>query len=556
MKKITLLFLLISVNFAFSQVLTEDFEAGLSVPTGWTNSDIAGGGDIWTFQTGGEVPYLATPNTTFYTDGEFTGNYAFFDSDDYGNNATPENAALVSPTFNCSSLTSVLLTFNHLFVSGYGGEAYVEVFNGLQWIEVASYSELNVAADTYVAGLVELDVSTELAGVSNAQLRFRWVGDYSWGWAVDNIIVEEGPSCLVPDSYSAGTVATNSFELNWTDSNAGTPTWEIEWGTQGFAQGSGTPVTNLTSTTYTFPGLTADTTYDFYIRTNCGAVDGDSEWEGPISFTSAYDCSTLSIPYTENWSNDNLYYSCYSIEDTNTDDLSWTFNSGVNDLNGDGTDDNFITVFPQGVGVAKDDWVFTPSFYGTAGTDYTISVTYNSVDVNATANESFDLVITDTPLSSATNQTTIGSYSGITQAGTYGDTTGNDLITQAYTSSASYTPTADGDFHVAIHANTPAADSDVFFVLEIVISETLSVDEFNLDTFKHYYNKDLKVLNLESSNLPLSNVEIFSISGQTVLQKSLNNTTDSIDVSKLSNGVYLAKVNIGENTRTIKFVKH
>ena len=220
------------------------------------------------------------------------------------------------------------------------------------------------------------------------------------------------------------------------------------------------------------------------------------------------------------------------------------------------TDDNFINVFPQSAGIAKDDWVFTPSFYGTAGTDYTISIKYNSVDVNATANESFNLVITDTPSSSATNQTTIGSYSGITQAGTYGDTSGNDLITQAYTSTASYTPNVDGDFHVAIHANTPAADSDVFFILEIVITETLSVDEFDLSTFKHFYNKDLKVLNLESSNQPLTNVEIFSITGQNVLQKNLSSTTGSIDVSQLSNGIYLAKVNIGGNMQTIKFVKH
>lgn len=556
MKKITLLLLFISVNFAFSQVLSEDFEAGLSLPSGWTNNDIAAGGDIWTFETGGEVPYLTSPNSTFYTDGEFTGNYAFLNSDGYGNNFTPENAALESPAFDCSTLTSVQLSFNHLFTSGYGGEGHVEVYDGSQWVEVASYSELNVTADTYIAGLVELDVSTELAGVSNAQVRFRWVGDYSWGWAVDNIIVEEGPSCFVPDSFSAGTVTPNSFELNWADSNVGTPTWEIEWGLQGFTQGAGTSVTNLTSTTYTFPGLTADTVYEFYIRSNCGGTEGDSEWVGPISFTSAYDCSTLSIPYTENWSNENLYFSCYSVEDTNTDDLSWTFNTGVNDLDGDGTDDNFITVFPQGAGAAKDDWVFTPSFYGTAGTDYTISIKYNSVDVNATANESFDLVITDTPSSLATNQTTIGSYSGITQNGTYGDTTGNDLITQAYTSAASYTPTVDGDFHVAIHANTPAADSDVFIVLEIVITETLSVDEFNLGAFKHHYNKNLKVLNLESSDLPMTKVEIFSVSGQTVLQKSLNNTTSSIDVSQLSNGVYLAKVNIGGNLQTIKFVKH
>ena len=311
MKNFTLLLLFISVNFAFSQVLSEDFEAGLSLPSGWTNNDIAGGGEVWTFGSGGEAVGYNPPNTIYYTDGLMAGNYALFDSDGYGGTIA-EEAALESPSFNCSGLTAVQLSFNHFFTAGYGGIGYVEVYNGSSWIEVASYTGADQAESSF--GLEEIDVSTELAGVSNAQVRFRWVGDYSWGWAVDNIIVEEGPSCFVPDSFSAGTVTPNSFEINWADSNVGTPTWEIEWGLQGFTQGAGTSVTGLTSTTYTFPSLTADTVYEFYIRTNCGGSEGDSEWIGPISFTSAYDCSILSIPYTENWSNENLYLSCYSAE--------------------------------------------------------------------------------------------------------------------------------------------------------------------------------------------------------------------------------------------------
>lgn len=130
MKNFTLLLLFISVNFAFSQVLSEDFEVGLSLPSGWTNNDIAGGGEVWTFGSGGEAVGYNPPNTIYYTDGLMAGNYALFDSDGYGGSIA-EEAALESPSFNCSGLTAVQLSFNHFFTAGYGGIGYVEVYNGI-----------------------------------------------------------------------------------------------------------------------------------------------------------------------------------------------------------------------------------------------------------------------------------------------------------------------------------------------------------------------------------------------------------------------------------------
>lgn len=552
MKKITLLFLL-SVSFSFSQVLTQDFEGGLTLPAGWTNNDIQGGGEIWTFATGGEAVGYNSPNTIYYTDGLLTGNYAIFDSDGYGGAGPTENAALESPTFDCTSLTLIQLSFNHFFTAGYGGIGYVEVFDGVSWIEVASYTGADQSASSF--GLEQIDVTTELSGVTNARVRFRWTGDYAWGWAFDNVVVEEGPSCLVPNTFTAGIVTPNSFEVNWVDGGNTSPTFEIEWGADGFTQGGGTSVTGLTSPTYTFMSLTADTPYDFYIRANCGGSLGDSDWVGPISFTSAYDCSNYGLPYTENWANENAINSCYTVEDTNTDSLSWTFND-VNDLDGDTVDDPFINIFPQAANVAKDDWLFTPAISGTAGYQYNVTIVYNSVDVNGTANESFDLVITDSPSSTATTQSVIGSYTNIVQSGVYGDTGGNDLITQAYTSMATYTPSADGDFHVAIHANTTAPNSDVFFVLSIDVSQTLSVNEFDSNSFKYSYDKNMDMLTLESSDLPFDNIELYSTLGQKVYSQELSLTNETINMSNLNDGIYLATISINGNNKTIKILKH
>lgn len=189
MKKITLLFLLLSVSLSFGQVvLDEDFEAGLTIPAGWTNNDIQGGGEVWAFATGGEAVGFNSPNTIYYSDAAMSGNYAIFDSDGYGG-AIVENAALTSPSFDCTALTDVVLTFNHFFTAGFGGIGYVEVYDGTSWIEVASYTGASQTDSSF--GAEGINVTTELAGVANAQVRFRWTGDFAWGWAFDDVIVRQ-----------------------------------------------------------------------------------------------------------------------------------------------------------------------------------------------------------------------------------------------------------------------------------------------------------------------------------------------------------------------------
>mgnify|MGYP001051469655 CR=1 FL=1 len=165
-----------------------------------------------------------------------------------------------------------------------------------------------------------------------------------------------------------------------------------------------------------------------------------------------------------------------------------------------------MNVFPPDPTVAKDDWLFTPALSGIAGAEYTVTLVYNSVDVRGTANETFDIVVLDAPSSTAGSQNVIGSYSGITQSGVFGDTMGNDLITQAYTSTASHTATTNGDFYIGIHATTDVSNSDVLMLLSLSVDQTLSVDEFDSNSFKYSYDKNAGQLTLDSSVMPLEKI--------------------------------------------------
>lgn len=85
--------------------------------------------------------------------------------------------------------------------------------------------------------------------------------------------------------------------------------------------------------------------------------------------------------------------------------------------------------------------------------------------------------------------------------------------------------------------------------------EDLSVSEFAPNTFSHFYNTDLKTLNLNSTNTILSSVEIFDVLGKRVLNNTLNGNEASVDVSSFKDGIYLAKVSTETGVKTVKFVK-
>ncbi|WP_299227001.1 T9SS type A sorting domain-containing protein [uncultured Psychroserpens sp.] len=297
----------------------------------------------------------------------------------------------------------------------------------------------------------------------------------------------------------------------------------------------------------TFP-VTNGTTYIFAFddRWDAGGFDFELT-ETPV------DCST-NLPYSYSFGDINTLIACYTIENVDADGAAWGLNNG-NDLDGDGTNDSVGLIFPPNPTVTKDDWLFLPVFNGVNGTEYSVTVNYNALDNPVPANESFDIVILDAPSSTAASQSVIGSYSNITAVGTFGDTMGNDPISQAYTDTATYTPMADGDFYVGIHATTPVLSSGILFLFSVEVDAALSVNEFDANTFTHSYNKDTDDLTLNSSSLPLDNIELYNILGQQVINKQLSQNTEVVGMAELQDGVYLAKVTIQGKTQTIKILK-
>ena len=77
------------------------------------------------------------------------------------------------------------------------------------------------------------------------RLVFSWRNDGSGGTtppaSVDNILLEE-ITCPDPSTLTATNITAFSADLAWTE-NGSAVSWNIEWGADGFSQGSGTVIT-------------------------------------------------------------------------------------------------------------------------------------------------------------------------------------------------------------------------------------------------------------------------------------------------------------------------
>ncbi|TQD39354.1 fibronectin type III domain-containing protein [Haloflavibacter putidus] len=96
-------------------------------------------------------------------------------------------------------------------------------------------------------------------------------------------------------------VTSSSADISWTENGSATE-WEILYGEEGFDPTTeGTSVTDNDGTLgETLSGLNVDTTYDVYVRANCGSGDL-SDWTGPVEFQT--DCAVYVPDYSEDFAN-------------------------------------------------------------------------------------------------------------------------------------------------------------------------------------------------------------------------------------------------------------
>ena len=103
-----------------------------------------------------------------------------------------------------------------------------------------------------------------------------------------------GTICNAPTTLNANP-STTSAALSW-NAPANAVSYNLEW--KASSSGSWTAVNNISGTSYNLTGLTANTSYDFHVRTNCSG--SQSAFSNPQSFTTQSVSSGCSDNYEPN----------------------------------------------------------------------------------------------------------------------------------------------------------------------------------------------------------------------------------------------------------------
>jgi len=283
MKKITLLFIL-TLLFSWqgiSQTLNE--------PAGWPNTD-------WTV-TG----VYNTDPLAFEADPTLTANFAF-DDDDAGNGSDDDIAAespvidLTAAANNGETWLNVTADYTYRKLDDTLTLEYWDA-DGAAWI----FWELFVQNDgtinnEFCSGVrttftsMPLDIAAFTATqLSGFQYRISFLDDggaggaaYEWGFCFDapTITSQMPPACSNPSEVTVSNILDVSVDVSWTEGlGAASYDWEIV--PLGNAQGDGVIDSgNIMATSATLMGLTADTSYSFYIKSNC-----ETAYFGPTDFT-------------------------------------------------------------------------------------------------------------------------------------------------------------------------------------------------------------------------------------------------------------------------------
>ena len=199
------------------------------------------------------------------------------------------------PTFNLGS-TIKMLVFDLWMGADSGTDSLVfqiSTDNGGNWTDLQTFTAN--PNTTSSAAPWETGIEIYLNAYANQTVTFRLKANSNYGYgrcniAFDNLVIQDAPTCLVPTAATTNNITDTTADWSWT-TGASETQWDLEYGVAGFTLGSGTTVAAVTTNTYGISNLMPNTTYEFYVRADCGGGDW-SVWSGPYAFTTL--CTAVS----------------------------------------------------------------------------------------------------------------------------------------------------------------------------------------------------------------------------------------------------------------------
>ncbi|MBF6641280.1 choice-of-anchor J domain-containing protein [Flavobacterium sp. J49] len=253
---------------AFPVPFQEGFNTGSPTENCWTVLNLNNDADAW------NMNYATTP---------FEGNQCAAITTDF--NAGANNDWLISPQIILNG--NQRLKF-HYRVQSTGEPNDFRVMLSQNGTSPADFTTTLIPLASYNNTTYVQRIQT-LAGISGP-VNIAWHipagGLDGWRLYIDNVIIEDIPTCPEPTLVASSGVLSTSATISWTNGGSETA-WQV------LALPCGSPAPTASSTgfvdvtagpPYTLTGLTPTTCYDVYVRAVCSPTD-ISPWTGPATFT-------------------------------------------------------------------------------------------------------------------------------------------------------------------------------------------------------------------------------------------------------------------------------
>ena len=250
-----------------------DIAISTSAPSTYPNHELP---NCWSFlnlsETTSTYPQAFLSSNSTYA---VSGNCLFFKS----SSTTPLYAILPEFAEAISGL-QLTLTYRNEGATTANGTLYVGYMTDPT--DASTFTSVYTCAQTTTKTTINPVYFTNAPAGSRMALQYQGGSSNNYYLGVDDVIVEEVPSCLLPTNLTHGTPDAHSVELNWTAGGTET-SWEV------CLEGNeDNPTMVSDNPTYTFTGLAGETTYTAKVRAYCSAAD-QSEWVS-TSFTTAIAC--------------------------------------------------------------------------------------------------------------------------------------------------------------------------------------------------------------------------------------------------------------------------
>jgi hypothetical protein len=175
---ILLLFLYCPFRSLFAQVYLSEGFNGFSIPAGWEVQNQGTGQCFWTIGTPDDHTMLGS-------------NFLYVNSNTgFG---TVANEIITSPVINSAATGVVKLRFRQHYrdnPNSPNDAAFVEAFNGSSWITLNTHTT-TIGQENNPA-LTEINLTPYLN--PNLQIRFRYIGQFSYYWLIDDVKVYAAPA--------------------------------------------------------------------------------------------------------------------------------------------------------------------------------------------------------------------------------------------------------------------------------------------------------------------------------------------------------------------------